>query len=509
MIRAALFAWGLTAVTAGAQGSGTVFGAVYDSVHMRPLPGAEVQLVDAADPSRGWSAQADSTGSYRFAQVAAGRYRLGFVHAALDSLGLESPEAVVTVHPAASVERMLAIPSVRTLLRRLCRIDPALDSTGLFVGRVRHAADGLPRPSSRVAVSWAELRFARGRVIRAAPSLSADVDETGMFAICGVPLATPLVIRATAGSDSSGYVELDVPSDGLLMRDLMVGRAVSRVTVQTRNEVQQTAGLPWTMRRDTVEVTRRARGTGVVTGRVTVLTGAALGAVRVGIWATGLETETGPDGTFRLDSVPNGSQTLVARSIGFAPYRAVIDIRPASSARHDVVLAPFVAALDTVRVFGNRLRLDTWRSGFDLRRQRGLGEYLDEQQIARLNPQHVSDLVRDMPGVEVVPFGAFGRRVVMRSRAGGLYCVPAVFVDGLKFFTGGSRPGIGTATDLMEYTGTADLEYVVNALDIKAIEVYVHDSGVPPEFDLRDGCGSIVIWTGARNRHGGRSGGRD
>jgi hypothetical protein len=89
----------------------------------------------------------------------------------------------------------------------------------------------------------------------------------------------------------------------------------------------------------------------------------------------------------------------------------------------------------------------------------------------------------------------------MRSRAGGLYCVPAVFVDGIKFFTGGSRPGVGTSSaDLMEYTGTADLEYVVNPLDIKAIEVYVHDSAVPPEFDLRDGCGSIVIWTGARRR---------
>ncbi len=80
-----------------------------------------------------------------------------------------------------------------------------------------------------------------------------------------------------------------------------------------------------------------------------------------------------------------------------------------------------------------------------------------------------------------------------------MFCVPAVFVDGLRFYTGGQRPG--TTTDYMEYTGTADLEYVVNPRDVKAIEVYPRDAGVPVEFDdPNDGCGSIVIWTGARRR---------
>lgn len=486
--------WGLPAA-AGAQ-LATIQGSVLDSVGRRPLAAAHVQLVLATDRSRGRSATTDSSGQYRFDDVAPGRYVIGFVHDALDSLGLDIPGVPLVVSVGREYAVPLAIPSPATLVARLCHADPARDSTGLFLGRIRHAGGG-PAAVGGVQVSWTELRFTRQGIRRMAPTERAEAGEDGWFAVCGVPLGTPFVARGWSGADSTGLLELDLPPGGLLRRDLLVGRATTTVTAQTTESVQRRDGLPPTMRRDTTALARSARGTGSLRGTVRVLTGAPLSDVRIGVWGTGLETVTDGSGAFSLDSVPEGSQTLVARSIGLVPYRAVVDVLPGAPTTHDVTLAPFVAALDTVRVRVDRV-IDSWRSGFNARRTRGFGEFLDEGEIALRNPQQVSDLFRDMAGVDILTHGAFGRKVVMRGRAGGLFCIPAVFVDGLRFYTGQARPGSGT-TDMMEYTGTADLEFVVNPRDIKAIEVYAHDSSIPLEYDdPRDGCGSIVIWTGAR-----------
>ncbi len=495
-----------------AQSPGTrVHGTVVDSVARRPLPGAAVQLVDVANPARGWSATSDSAGAYRFDAIAPGRYVLGFVHAALDSLGLESPSVPLTLAEGDAREVPLAIPSPRTLATRLCGADVATDSTGLFLGRVRHAAG--TAADGGVLASWTELRFTRQGLQRATPSQRAVVGVDGWFALCGLPVRTPIAVRAWQGPDSTGFVELDIPVSGLLRRDLLVGRAQSTVTTQLSTAiVDRGNGLPPTMRHDTVSAARIARGAGRVTGTVTTITGAALAGARIELWGTSLVTSSDVNGRFALDSVPEGTQTLIARGIGFVPYRAVIDVLAPEAAHHDVALAPFVAAMDTVRVLGRRSS-EAWRAGFDLRKTRGFGEFLDEAALTRRDPKNVSDLFVDMPGVDVLSSGAFGRKVVMRGRAGGLFCIPAIWVDGIRFFNGqgrsGRSPTIGAVTvtgnreavDLMEYTGTADLEFVVNPNDIKAVEVYSRDSQVPVEFDdPADGCGSIVIWTGRRTR---------
>ncbi|MGQ0647258.1 MAG: carboxypeptidase regulatory-like domain-containing protein [Gemmatimonadaceae bacterium] len=491
--------WGaMSAVSTRAQAqSARIHGSILDSVARRPLAAAAVQLVHMTDRSRGRSATTDSTGAFRFDDVSPGRYVIGFLHDVLDSLGLEVPSVPISVSDARDYTVPLAIPSAATLVGRLCKADVARDSTGLFIGRLRKASTGAVSPGG-VLVSWTELRFTRQGIHRVTPTQRAEAGAEGWFAVCGLPLGSPFVARAWAGTDSSGFVELDLPVGGLLRRDLLVGQATAVVTALTTESVQRRDGLPPTMRHDTTALARSARGAGRLRGTVRVITGAPLVDVRIGVWGTGLQTATDASGAFAIDSVPEGTQTLVARSIGLVPYRAVIDVLPGAPTRHDVTLAPFVAALDTIRVRVDRV-VESWRSGFNARRTKGFGEFLDEDEISKRNPIAVHELFRDMPGIDILTSGAFGRKVVMRGRAGGLFCIPAVFVDGLRFYTGQSRPG--SSTDMMEYTGTADLEFVVNPLDIKAVEVYTHDSSIPLEFDdPRDGCGSIVIWTGARRQ---------
>jgi hypothetical protein len=392
----------------------------------------------------------------------------------------------------------LGIPAPASLVASLCGTEVARDSSGLFVGRLRDAA-GHPAAGGTVVVAWSEFRITRQGLERTQASQRGKAGEDGLFAICSIPTGTALVVRGWRDADSTGLIELTLPSEGLLRRNLVIGRAATTLTARTNDRVVMREGITPTMRRDTMEIIRTSRGNGHVRGTIRLLDGAALRDVHVTIWGSGLETTTDSAGRFVLDSVPEGSQTIVARMIGLAPYRGVVDVTSSGVAVHDVTLAPVVTMLDTLRVRAAGGPADSWRSAFETRRTRGLGEFLDEKQIERMNPQQVADLLRDMPGIDILSAGTFGRRVMMRGRAAGMFCVPAVFVDGLRFYTGGQRPG--TTTDFMEYTGTADLEYVVNPRDVKAIEVYPRDAGVPVEFDdPNDGCGSIVIWTGARRR---------
>ena len=39
----------------------------------------------------------------------------------------------------------------------------------------------------------------------------------------------------------------------------------------------------------------------------------------------------------------------------------------------------------------------------------------------------------------------------------------------------------------------------MNARDVRAVEVYARTASVPLQFQTRNGCGSVVIWTGARS----------
>jgi len=76
----------------------------------------------------------------------------------------------------------------------------------------------------------------------------------------------------------------------------------------------------------------------------------------------------------------------------------------------------------------------------------------------------------------------------MRGRGmGGGYCVPAFFVDGMRMMV-----------------DDGNLDQVVNASEIRAVEVYSRASNVPPQFNTLTGCGSVVIHTGGRSQVTGR-----
>jgi outer membrane cobalamin receptor len=108
-----------------------------------------------------------------------------------------------------------------------------------------------------------------------------------------------------------------------------------------------------------------------------------------------------------------------------------------------------------------------------IRQRAQFGHLITRDQIERLHPFRVSDLLRTVPGIQVVP-GRFGDTI--RTTEG---CVPAVFLDGLRF------PLMGESID--------DL---VNPNDVEMIEVYPHATGAPVELTgAGSACGVVAIWT--------------
>lgn len=448
----------------------TITGVVFDSLEMRGLAGATVQIADVK--GQGWShtMSADSLGRFAFADVPAGTYLLGFFHPKLDSLGLATQVMRVDVRTDQPIEARLAVPSAGTIVHSLCGTKAVSDSTGLLLGYIRDAGNSMPRAHGTLAVRWSEIIIERGVIRREVPSVEASTSATGLFAVCGVPLATPIVLQAASASDSSGAFEVTIPASGFLHRDVFVAPfARTKVVVS-----------------DSAPPVEMLRGTARLRGRVVGAAGRPVAGARVMVWGTGVEATSDENGQFALGSLPGGTHTLEVRAVGFTPVQRPVDIVQGTPGATEVELATLGITLDTVRVVAQRLYSSRREADFERRMKSGLGHIVDEAEIEKRRPSVITDLLRTIPGVTVLPGARSSEDVFMRGGPGlgsGM-CRPDVLVDGVR-----------TATDEM-----FPLNSLVPTMDIRAVEVYAHAALVPPEFATLNGCGVIAIWTGPRRK---------
>jgi hypothetical protein len=262
-------------------------------------------------------------------------------------------------------------------------------------------------------------------------------------------------------TDSSGFVELTLPNDGLIRRDLLVGQAT-----RTRS--------------DSASRGEALSGTARFRGAVRDAAGKPVAGARVVVLGTARESTSGSTGQVTLSALPEGSYTLETRALGYLPLRTVVDLESTAPAEAELTLATLPAAVDTMRVRADRMAVPL--AEFERRRKLGFGHFLDEAQITARAPNNVADVFRSTPGVVTMP-GQFGRdRVLLRGTGMTGDCPPAVFLNGLLI-----------------PNEDGDLDAIVNARDVRAVEVYARTASVPLQFQTRNGCGSVVIWTGARS----------
>lgn len=417
----------------------TVTGVARDGQTGRPYAGATVELVSVATP---WApplrAETDSAGRFTVVNVPPSGYLVGFMHPALEDVGLSQVTRRLDVSPA---ERRVAVdlspPVGAELIALICGPDNA--GRGALLGRVLAADSARHVQGGEVAVQWEQLNIAAtgvstGSVVRATPVL-----PSGRYILCDLPTDARILVRAS-GADSvgasigtSGVVELEFGyASPLLHRDLLVGGAPASATGPSAST--STAG---------------AR----LMGRVVTDAGRPVANAQVALADGGYSVRTDANGAFRLVGLPAGTRMIEAVAIGYVPVRVTVDLLPGREAVQPITMARGAVALDevTVRVRGGK-------SDFERRREQGIGHFVTAGEIEKRGVQTVPLVLASIPSLRITGVDATGSPVIT-GRGG---CTPAYYLDG--------QPILGAAVNF----GTIR--------DIGGIEVYGSASEAPPQY---------------------------
>jgi hypothetical protein len=457
MHRPAVSFLALTLLVAGAaRAQAPITGTVLDSLARRALQGAAVQIVSADGSARFTrTVHSDSMGRYAISDVPAGRYLLGFLHPVLDSLGIEAPLRELLIAGPQAIRADLGTPSALGMRAAICvntREGRGSDSAAVIVGVVRDANGGGPIAGAQVVGEWVEMSFTKGAILRRVPRIVATSGSNGWYALCDVPSPGFVAVGAHRGADSTQRLEVQVPSERFLRRDLYL----------------------------------HARGT-IATTRIAGIVTAAIGnrpvanaLVRFG---EGKEARTNERGEWMLPDAQIGTRMIEIRALGFYPEHRAVDVVPGSAPVQSSLLT-LRAVLDTARITAARVS-NLHMKGFEERRQStGIGHFMTAQDIARRRPSLISDVLRLVPGMRFERSGNDGAETMILMRATfGLEdkCTPEIFID----------------NRFLGYMSGEDLDMSVRPNDVAGIEVYP-SSMAPAEFNrgmASSHCGVIVIWT--------------
>ncbi len=445
-------------------------GLVYDSIASRPLAGAVVQLVSVRQPERVTSLRADSTGRFRVEALEGGSFLLAATHPRLDSLLLRPIERALVIDSAESTQFVeLATPSLETLGLMFCGASPeqhgtSLPPRGFMLGHLRrHDRLPLAHPAGGVRARWRQLDVNPVGLRTLVDSADARVDaphaetSSAAFVLCGLPEGQPVTLQAWIGPDSTASLEVDAPSSGVLLRDLVVP-----IASEDSSRRRSTTGTS-------------AEPKGVPLGRLSgfLRDSSGAGIANAEVLGVGFDQSARSDstGAFTLREVPAGTQTLLVRALGFSPLRLLVNVmsEPAESIDLRMLRPPTTLSAMTIR---ERRSF----AGFEARRHRGAGIYLDEQTIKRRQPQVVADLMKFQPGVRVLSSADDEPQFITRFGRKG--CEPSVYVDGRLL-----------------PRRTKDLDAYVAVSRIRAVEIYSVPAEVPLEFSYDIFCGAVIIWT--------------
>jgi hypothetical protein len=241
-------------------------------------------------------------------------------------------------------------------------------------------------------------------------------------------------------------------------------------------------------------------GSATLAGRVVdAASDAPIAAAEVSMVGGGrARARTAEDGTFRLTGLPAGVHLLTVRALGYERATTWLQVHADTEGSVVVRLEVRPVALADVRVEAPRTRDDAtsfWRP-----RAGSTGRLLTRADIEARGVTRMTDLLREIPGAQIVPVGTRGHVVAFaRARRAGP-CPAAVYVDGIPFTL--SPLGLDE----------------IHPDEVEAIEVFSGPSQVPPQYgrhgsDMDGGmlsggrggrmtqprgsssCGVIAVWT--------------
>jgi len=219
---------------------------------------------------------------------------------------------------------------------------------------------------------------------------------------------------------------------------------------------------------------------------------------------------TNANGVFRLALDPATREVVVIRRIGFSPAEVQAPTTPDSAALR-VVVASAPSTLPTVRIEGRGDAYDQYldRQGYYRRMGKATtsGTFLSRDLIERRNPTELTQLLRDVPGVQVVARG--GRAGKGNVPVGRGTCALGLVVDGRRVeYHAPPRESLqprirsivsGSPAPALDESPTRvaeSFDELVDPQQLAAAEVYPTAVSVPAEFQhLARSCGLVVVWT--------------
>ena len=214
-------------------------------------------------------------------------------------------------------------------------------------------------------------------------------------------------------------------------------------------------------------------------------------------------------GRWTLHARQPGTYFIAVRRLGYRPFVSPAMIIPTADPSSTVIrLDRLPVTLNPVEARAAAVRHNLELNGFFERQKGNFGHFVSPEAIDRRQASRVTDLLTVIPGVQLVVSGNVGpAQIGLRGSSvtdGGL-CRPRVFVDGLMYTRGDSRPvrlRSTTATEQGDLEERADraisLDDIGHPSTIAAIEVYRSATQVPVQFggtSVETLCGVIVIWT--------------
>jgi hypothetical protein len=196
-------------------------------------------------------------------------------------------------------------------------------------------------------------------------------------------------------------------------------------------------------------------------------------------------------GAFVFPRLSAGRHLLIVRSPGYA----VDSLHFTIDAGESMALTAKLEKLSALSVVNVQARADTamttsaishdWTEGFEYRKRHSNGgTFLDQEAIDGKGAMRMTELLRTVPGVQLVPvandFGGNDFKIVMRGTATvqGESCPIQYYFDGHPF------------------EESDDIDRLISPHQIAAMEIYSGSSQVPEQFKGPHArCGIIVIWT--------------
>ena len=211
----------------------------------------------------------------------------------------------------------------------------------------------------------------------------------------------------------------------------------------------------------------------VITGKVTNAGGVAVDGARVSVQGSTSSTATGADGRFTLTGVLPGTQSVLVRRVGYSPVETPLDVTLGQPNEMTVRLGTYAPTLSRVDVKAKADPLEA--TGFERRRKMGFGRYMDMDAIAASHPTYTSDILRRVPGIQIL--GSGSSATISTTRSNG--CVKVMIDDNTVSVDGGQT-----------------IDQIVGAQDVVAVEFY-NSVDVPMELSSGNlnGCALLVLWT--------------